>query len=282
MSKCALVLEGGGNRGIFTSGVLDAFIEAGITFPYVIGQSYGSCNGASFLGKNIRRQHDMIINYTNDKRYMSVNSIVKNGQYLNLDWDFGELSYELMPLNQENFEHSGATFCVVVSNAETAKAEYLYPKSLREWGCLPLKASCAMPLATNGVEIDKTRYFDGGITDSIPLKKAFDDGCDRAVVILTQDTDFVKAPIKGKRLIRRSLKKYPLLADALLNRHIMYNEQREYARAQEAAGRALIIYPERPLACSAIEKNTNKLEVIYQLGYMQGKKSAERVLAFCK
>lgn len=274
------MLEGGGNRGIFTSGVLDAFMEAGVTFPYVIGQSYGSCNGASFIAGNFRRQHDMIIKYTNDKRYMSVNSLVKNGQYLNLDWDFGELSYELMPLNYDNYENSGSELCVVTSNAQTAKAQYFYPKSLREWGCLPLKASCAMPLATNGVSIDGTMYFDGGITDSIPLKKAFDDGCDRAVVILTQDRDFIKQPIKGKRLIKRSLKNYPLLADALINRHIMYNEQREFARAQEKAGRALLIYPKRPLECSSIEKNTNKLEVIYKLGYMQGQQSVQSVLEF--
>lgn len=39
MYSCGLVLEGGGNRAIYTSGVLDAFMDQGITFPYVIGVS---------------------------------------------------------------------------------------------------------------------------------------------------------------------------------------------------------------------------------------------------
>lgn len=105
--SCGLVLEGGGNRAIYTSGVLDAFIEAGIEFPYVIGVSAGSCNAVSFLGKNLRRQHDIVINYCNDKRYMSLGNLFKRKPMLNLDWIFNELSYDIMPLNQDEFEASG-------------------------------------------------------------------------------------------------------------------------------------------------------------------------------
>ena len=101
--SCGLVLEGGGNRAIYTSGVLDAFIEAGIEFPYVIGVSAGSCNAVSFLGKNLRRQHDIVINYCNDKRYMSLGNLFKRKPMLNLDWIFNELSYDIMPMNQDEF-----------------------------------------------------------------------------------------------------------------------------------------------------------------------------------
>ena len=108
MYKSGLVLEGGGSRAIYTSGVLDAFVENGITFPYVIGVSAGSCNGASFLGKNIHRQHDITINYVNDKRYMSLGNMIKKGEYLNGDWIFNELSYDINPLNQDEFENSNS------------------------------------------------------------------------------------------------------------------------------------------------------------------------------
>lgn len=278
--NAGLVLEGGGNRGIYTSGVLDAFIESGIEFPYIIGVSAGSCNAASYMGKNFRRQHDITINYCNDKRFMSLGSCIKNGQYLNLEWVFGELCYDIMPLNYEEYEKSGAVFCVVVSNAETGKAEYIYPKSLREFGCAQLKASSAMPIATNGVDMDGVKYFDGGVTDSIPLKRAFEDGCRKAVVILTQDRDFVKKPVKAPQIIRRTLKKYPLLAEALIDRHNMYNAQRRYVEEQEKMGNIFVIRPARPLNCSSVEKDTNKLEVIYQLGYQQGKKNIDKIREF--
>lgn len=280
MYNCGLVLEGGGNRGIFTSGVLDAFLDNGIQFPYVIGVSMGSCNGVSFLGKCRRRQHDMIIKYGNDKRYMSLNSLRKNGEYMNSEWLFGELSYDILPLNQEEFENSGAVMCIPVTNTGTGKPEYMYPKSMREYGCPIVRASCSMPLATKGTDIDGVTYFDGGVTDSIPLRHALGDGCQKAVVILTQDKLYLKKPLKENMLINRMLKKYPLLKAALLNRHNMYNEQRRYVDEQEINGTALVIRPPKPLDCSSIEKDTNKLEVIYQMGYQQGLKHINEVKNF--
>lgn len=280
MYNCGLVLEGGGNRGIFTSGVLDAFLENNIEFPYVIGVSMGSCNGVSFIGKCKNRQHDMIANYGNDKRYMSFNSLIKNGEYMNGNWLFGELTYELLPLDQDTFENAGTTICIPVTNAYTGKAEYMYPKSMREYGCPIVRASCSMPLATKGVEIDGIVYFDGGVTDSIPLKRAFEDGCKKTVTILTQDKLYLKKPMKDNVIISRMLKKYPLLKDALLNRHEMYNEQKRFVEEQEINGNTLVIRPPKPLNCSSIEKDLTKLEVIYQLGYQQGMKYAEEVKKF--
>lgn len=280
MYNSGLVLEGGGNRAIFTSGVLDAFMESGITFPYVIGVSAGSCNGASFLGKNIRRQHDITINYCRDKNYMSVSSFRKAGEYLNLEWIFGELTYNLMPLDYDTFESSNAVLCAVLTNALTGKAEYFYPKDLREFGCPILRASCALPIVTKGVELGEMYYFDGGLADSIPLKRALEDGCQKAVVILTQDKDYVKSPYKGAKIVQRLYKKYPLLVNDILARHDMYNEQLRYVEKQEALGNVYVIRPAKPLNCSSMERDTTKLEAIYQLGYRQGQKEIEKVKTF--
>lgn len=280
--NCGLVLEGGGSRAIYTSGVLDAFMENDIDFPYIIGVSAGSCNAVSFMSKNYRRQHDISVNYCNDKRYMSVQSAFHNGQYLNLEWIFGELSYDLMPLDYETYEKSNTTLCVVTTNAQTGKVEYFYPKDMREFGCPYLKASCALPVATKGVNIGGQIYFDGGVTDSIPLKKALNDGCDKTVVILTQVRGYVKQPVKQHRAAKRILKKYPALADAVLKRHEMYNRQLEYVFEQEKQGNCFVIAPAEDLHCSAVEKNTDKLEHIYQLGYVQGKMKAQEIKEFIK
>lgn len=278
MYSNGLVLEGGGSRAIYTSGVLDAFIENDITFPYVIGVSAGSCNGASYLGKCKRRQHDITINYVNDKRYMGIGNMLKSGEYLGCDWIFGELSYDVYPLNQEEFEKSNAAYCCVVTNAKTGKAEYLYPKTLRPRGCQEIRASCSLPVVTKGYEIGGELYFDGGLVDSIPLKRALDDGCEKAVVILTQHKGYVKKPMNQN--ITKLMKKYPLVGKAICNRHNMYNQQLEYVAEMEKQGTAYIIQPHTPLGCSTLEKNTVKLESIYQLGYNQGLKHIESVKAF--
>lgn len=271
-----LVLEGGGLRAIYTSGVLDAFIEHGIEFPYVIGVSAGTCNGVSFLGKNLHRMRDITLNYSSDERYMSVKSMIKNGEYLNSKWIFGELTYELSPLDYDEYEKSGAVMCAVVTNAETGEPEYLYPTSFRN-GCEELRASCALPIATKPVVINGKPYYDGGLTDSIPLKRAFDDGCRKCVVVLTQDRAYTKNPIGHDRIVKRLLKKYPVTAEKILVRHDMYNNQRKYIFEQEKLGNTLVICPSEPLNCSTLNADTQKQKAIYELGYKQGLESIEKV-----
>lgn len=277
MYSTGLVLEGGGNRAIYTSGVLDAFIEEGIEFPYVIGVSAGSCNGVSFIAKNYRRQHDIVVKYTNDKRYMGIKNVIDGNSYLNTDWIFGELAYDILPLNHDIYENSNSTLCAVVANAHTGKAEYLYPKSFRE-GCPELQASCSMPGVTKGVTIGETLYFDGGLVDSIPVQRAFDDGCKKAVVILTQHKGFIKTPMPSRTT--KAFKKYPLVGEAIKNRHIMYNNQLELIKKLENEKLIYVIQPNVPLGVSSLEKDTSKLEGIYQLGYAQGKAHAQAVKNF--
>lgn len=277
MYSSGLVLEGGGNRAIYTSGVLDAFIEKGIEFPYVIGVSAGSCNATSFIAKNYRRQHDIVINYSNDKNYMGLGNILKGHSFLNTDWIFGELAYDILPLNQDEFDKSNTVLCAVATNALTGKAEYFYPKSMRN-GCDELKASCSLPGVTNGVKIGGTTFFDGGLVDSVPLERAFDDGCKKAVVILTQNKGYVKSPMNPR--VQKIFKKFPKIGEAAVNRHIMYNAQLEFVRQCEENGTALVIQPTAPLNVSTLEKDVSKLEAIYQLGYKQGIDRADEIKAF--
>lgn len=277
MYSSGLVLEGGGNRAIYTSGVLDAFIEKEIEFPYVIGVSAGSCNATSYIAKDYRRQHDIIINYSNDKHYMGLGNILKGHSFLNTDWIFGELAYDISPLNQDEFDKSNTVLCAVATNALTGKPEYFYPKSMRN-GCDELKASCSLPGVTNGVEIGGTTFFDGGLVDSIPLERAFDDGCKKAVVILTQCKGYTKSPMNPK--VKKIFKKFPKIGEAAVNRHIMYNTQLEFVKQCEENGTALVIQPAAPLHVSTLEKDVSKLESIYQLGYKQGLDRADEIKAF--
>ncbi len=277
MYNNGLVLEGGGNRSIYTSGVLDAFIEKGIEFDYAIGVSAGSCNATSYIAKNYRRQHDIIINYSDDKRYMSAGNMFKGHSFLNTDWIFGELAYDILPLNQDEFENSKTVLCAVATNAQTGKAEYFYPKSMRQ-NCDELKASCSIPGVTKGVQIGNSTYFDGGLVDSIPLEKAMADGCKKCVVILTRNKGFIKQPITPKA--QKVFKKFPKIGEVLINRHIMYNHQLEYVQKMQEQGLAYVIQPTAPLNVSTLEKDTSKLEAIYQLGYKQGLDNAEEVIKF--
>lgn len=277
MCKSGLVLEGGGIRTLYTSGVLDAFIENNIEFDYVIGVSAGTCNGVSFLGKNLHRMRDLTIEYSCDERYKSVKSMIKNGEYLNSKWIFGELTYELYPLDYDTYEKSNAKFCAVVTNVDTGKSEYLYPEGAFRNDCEELRASCALPIATKPVVINGKRYSDGGVSDSIPLERAFDDGCERCVTILTQHRDYVKQPVSPAPAVKLLLHKYPELLKAVLNRHNMYNEQKKFVFEKEKTGETFVICPEQPLNASTLNVTTEQQRQLYKTGYEQGIKLIDDV-----
>lgn len=283
MYKNGLVLEGGGTRAVFTSGVLDCFLDNKIEFPYIIGVSAGTCNAVSYISKSYRRQIDITLKYVNDKRYMSVENFLLKGEYLNYDWIFDELSYDLMPINQEIFDNANCHFVSVVTSAETGQAEYLTVPDVHKRGCIELRASCSLPITTKGTEINGKLYFDGGIADSIPAKKALDDNCEKIVVVLTQDVNYIKKSMdKIAPILRKKYKKYPKLADAILNRHNMYNSQLEYVKELEKEGRAYVVRPSHPLHCSTLEKNKDILNDIYQDGYSIAEKNINEIKEFLK
>ena len=279
MYKSGLVLEGGGIRGLYSSGVLDAFMENDITFPYVIGVSAGSCNGVSYIGKNLHRMRDITLGYSGDERYKSVKSMLKNGEYLNSKWIFGELSYDMFPLDYDTYEKSHTTLCAVATNAYTGKPEYFYPRGFRN-GCEELRASCALPVATKPVPLGDSLYYDGGVSDSIPLKHAFEDGCEKCVVILTQDKNYVKKPMNHEKAIKKILRKYPNVVQGVLNRHNMYNDQRKYVFEMQKQGKALVICPDEPLHCSTLNVSAEQQKDIYQIGYTQGLEYIDKVKEF--
>ena len=281
MYKSGLVLEGGGIRGLYSSGVLDAFMENDITFPYVIGVSAGCCNGVSYIGKNLHRMRDITLGYSGDERYKSVKSMLKNGEYLNSKWIFGELSYDMFPLDYDTYEKSHTTLCAVATNAYTGKPEYFYPRGFRN-GCEELRASCALPVATKPVPLGDSLYYDGGVSDSIPLKHAFEDGCEKCVVILTQDKNYVKKPMNHEKAIKKILRKYPNVVQGVLNRHNMYNDQRKYVFEMQKQGKALVICPDEPLHCSTLNVSAEQQKDIYQIGYTQGLEYIDKVKEFIK
>ena len=86
--KTGLVLEGGGMRGMYTIGILDYFLDAGINFDYVIGVSAGACNGVSFVSKQKGRSYRINSNYIDDKRYLSVSNLIKEGSLFGMDFLF--------------------------------------------------------------------------------------------------------------------------------------------------------------------------------------------------
>lgn len=273
----AIVLEGGTFRPIFSCGVMDALMDNDIHFDYAIGVSAGITNGFSYFSKQRGRAHDIIKNYRHDKRYIGFRNYFSDRSLFGLKFAYETVGNELHPFDWETFLANPIKVRVGVTNAKTGEIEYLDGKTADKTYNM-LKATCALPLAFPAIKVNGKQYFDGGITDSIPAKKAFEDGNEKMLIVLTRTDDYVKTLSTGAKLAAKLFeKKYPEVAKALLKRHIMYNEEIDYCKKLEKEGKAIILRPSKETQIKSFERDLGKMERVYRYGYNLAIENLERI-----
>lgn len=274
--KVGLVLEGGGMRGLYTSGVLDYFLDQQIFVDYVIGVSAGACNGVSYLSKQKGRNYRVNTNYISDKRYLSLSNFIKTKSLFGMDFIFDEIPHQLDLFDYETFLSSPSEYKLGVTDVLTGRPVY-FDKTHLDHDSTILKASSSIPVFSPIIKYQNGLYLDGGTTDSIPVKQALKDGCDHVIIVLTRDRNYIKKPESFRFIYSKVLKAYPNLIQALDNRHLMYNETLKFIKELEQQGKATIIAPSSPLEISRFEKDVSKLKNIYELGYLDASKKFDQL-----
>ncbi|MGD7008987.1 patatin-like phospholipase family protein [Metabacillus sp. 84] len=273
MEQTGLVLEGGGMRGIYTAGVLEYFMEKDLYFPYVIGVSAGACMAASYISRQMDRNRTVNIDYAGDPKYLSLQNYLKSRQLFGMDYIFDEIPNRLVPFDFEAFTKNTEQLVIGATDCTTGKAVYFTkPETMGDLLTI-IRASSSLPFIAPMVSFQGKELMDGGIVDSIPIKKAEKDGILRNVVVLTRNEGYVKAPPKGQWMVRRSFRKHPKLAAAVLDRYRMYNETLAYIEAQEKEGKVFVIRPSAKLEVGRIERNPVKLDALYKQGIEDAKRT---------
>lgn len=275
--KTGLVLEGGGQRGIYTVGVLDCFADHGITFDYCAGVSAGAANAVSYLSNQRGRNIRINTGYARDRRYLSLYNLIRNKSLFGMDFIFDELPNHLDPFDYEAFFHCPTQMEAGVTNLETAQEEFFDKESMREHYSDVLKASASMPLFSPKVMIGGKAYYDGGTADPIPFQRAMDQGCDRLVVVLTRNREYIEQPTRGWLIYSKVFKAYQPMVRLLDTRHHIYNEERRRLFALEQAGGAIVIAPSRPLDINTFESRKGKLLKTWELGYIDAAAQLEKI-----
>ena len=261
----SLILEGGTLRPIFSAGVMDALLDNNITFQYCIVVSAGITNGVSYISKQKGRNLEVVTKYRNDNRYLSYRNFLRCKSIFGLDFVFDEIPNNLIPFDMDTYRKYPGKVLVGVTNAHTGKTEYLNGKDLDDKATM-LRATCAIPLLFPVIKINRKEYYDGGLCDPIPIKKAIADGNTKHLIVLTQPKGYKKELSKKNILVAKLLnKKYPNLKTPLLNRHNHYNETVKFCEQLESEGKVLILRPEYNL--DSFEKDINKLKSSYEHGY---------------
>lgn len=262
--KTGLVLEGGGFRGIYTAGVLDVFLENGISADGVIGVSAGAVHGCSFLSGQKGRSIDYYTKYCGDPRFMSLKSFIKTGDVVGEEFAYHELPEKLVPYDYSAFDRCGIPFYVTVTNLESGKPEYLRINDmLTEIDYM--RASASLPYFSRIVEINGGKYLDGGCSDSIPIKAFREMGYGRNIIVLTRHDGYTKKQEHGL-LAKLKYRKYPEFVKALLGLSERYNETLEYIKTLEKNGEVFVIRPSRPLTIGRMEHDPERVRAVYEIG----------------
>jgi len=279
MYQAGLVLEGGGMKGIYTSGVLDFFMDKGIDFAACYGVSAGACSMCSFASKQRGRAYHVNVDYLDDKDYCSVYSLLKTGDLFGVQMCYHRIPDELYPYDYETFNNYQGVLYSVVTNIETGETEYIPIEDMKE-DIDAIRASASLPLVSRNVEFRGKYYLDGGISDAIPIRRSIEDGHEKNVVILTKETGYRRKPSSMLSLMKLKYKKYPKVYELMKNRHIAYNATLDYLEEQERAGRAYVIRPETKSNVGRIEKDERKLKALYEQGLTDGEKHYKKLMEY--
>ncbi len=273
-----IVLEGGTFRPVFSSGVLDALLSENILLPYCIGVSAGIADGVSYISRQPQRNLEIVQKYRNDKRYMSRGNYRRERSLFGLDFIYNEIPNKLVPFDKETFFSYKGKCLVGVTNAATGEPEYRDAMEMDDKFTM-LRATCALPMFFPAIEMDGEKYYDGGIADPIPVRKALEDGCDKLLVILAQPRGFVKRLGKYDKMGARMLgHKYPRLKRAILGRPELYNETVEFCHKLAGEGKAMVICPNHKL--NSFESDVRRLEMSYWHGFRMAKEKMKKIRKF--
>ncbi|MCR5467818.1 MAG: patatin family protein [Lachnospiraceae bacterium] len=282
MSKIGLVVEGGGMKCAYSAGVLDKFLDCGITFDYVIGVSAGAANAASFVAGQRDRNLRFYTEYVDDPGYLSIKNFFDDGQAFGLQYIYATLSNSdgKDPLDFPAFIANETEYECVATRRADGKPVFFGKNDMKQDDYTAIMASCALPIYCKPIKYKGKYYYDGGVSDAIPFHRAFEKGCDKVVVISSKPRSFVKKPEGGKHIYRKILKDFPAMINAIDNRHVMYQTTTRNMRKAEEEGKLFVIAPSNPPKMSSFTKDPKVERELYDLGIHDFETLEEELLCF--
>lgn len=267
-------------RGLWTAGILDVLMEAGIWPDGLIGVSAGAAFGCNYKSRQAGRAIRYNTRYARDKRYSGWQSLLKTGDYFNAEFGYHIVPKQFDVFDDDAFDRNPMDFIAVCTDVLTGQPVYQrlmhVDHDTYDW----IRASASMPLASKVVRVGGRLLLDGGVSDSIPLRYYESIGYDRNVVILTQPQGYRKEHNRLMPLMRIALRKYPQMIAAMDRRHIMYNEQLAFVSQAEREGRCLVIRPDAPIPIGHVSHDATQMRRVYDLGRQKGEQQLEKIKTF--
>lgn len=267
-------------RGLYTAGVTDVLMKYGIKFDGAVGVSAGVTFGCNYKSLQPGRVLRYNLRYGRRPQFKSWWSWLKTGDLYGADFCYYTLPEVLDPFDTAAFARNPMDFWCVATDVETAQPSYHKLTTGKGRDVAWIRASASIPVFAQPVKIGGHAYWDGGVSDSIPVHFLLDNGYDKAVVILTQPAGYQKEPSRLQPVVDRILKKYPAVVARLRQRHVEYNACLAYIAKEEAAGRLFVFRPSQDIGVSAMEKDPNRLKAVYRVGVRDAKRQLAALKEF--
>ena len=272
MKKNALILEGGGIRGIYSAGVLDFFASRNLVFDEIVGVSMGACNGAAYISNQSKRNLRIPMTFVDDTRYLSYTRWLLGGDLFGMDFIFHTIPDELDKFDWEEFKKSKTDLTIVATNCVSGKPAYFSNFGDRGEFLEVLKASCSLPFVAKEVIYKENILMDGGVSDPVPLHFVKSRNIEKIVIILTQPKDYRKSAFKLSKLLSLKYPNYKGLVKAMQERHTNYNNIIEEINFLEEKGDIFVIRPDEKLKTKRVDKNKKRI----MHSYLEGVKNASK------
>ncbi len=188
--KKVLVLEGGGMRGIFLVGVLQAFMDRKY-FPWrgIIGTSAGALVGTAYAARQIHLARDTFFSDLLSGEFIRMTNIFRREKHiLNLDWMVDNFTAQEGGLHLRRLRTTSCPVTIVTTCFyKHAPLRPMYLDTRCDDILTALKASAAIPfLYRNFVPYKDEMLMDGSVCDPLPYKKALDMGfAEKDILVVT-------------------------------------------------------------------------------------------------
>ncbi|KKW81798.1 esterase [Acinetobacter sp. Ag2] len=279
----ALVVEGGGMRGAFTCGVLDAFLQQNFNpFDLFVGVSSGSTNLANYLAKQHGRNIELYLDHSLRPEFIRYGRFFKGGDLLDMQWMWDTVEKE-NPLDQNTLFAQNPDFYMVLTHARSGHAEYL--RAGKDNIIDGLRASSSIPYLTRkAVDIFGEPYFDGGVADALPVQwAAQQSNIKNLLVIRTRTQSYFKASSKADQFFAKYLmNQYAGFSDSLKQRCQRYNATVDFMRQNNQQGILEVCPPDNKMLAGRLCKDKRKLQYTYEVGLDCGRKAIEDWEKFSK
>ena len=272
-----LVLEGGAFKGLYTQGMLDAFMLNDLNLQCVIGVSAGALAGANYVSGQIGRSARVSLTYRHDPRYVGLKALRHSRSIV----DVGFLTEErgiYEPLDVERFNRPEQRYLAVATNCLTGEWE-AFEKGKCSDIFLAARASATLPYLAPMVEIDGVPYLDGGCACKIPYQWALDNGFEKIIVIRTREVSFRKKN-REDPLAERIYRKHPKIMEKIKVMNQEANREFEEVEKLHSERRLMRLAPSREVTVSRLERDMEKLGDLYWLGYNDGMEKLADIRAY--